>query len=119
MRLSSTKFAIWLLPPSIVGYGWVYGKKVHVVCVMLHRLLKICVSHLGRSKYSNYFSLPGYLKLSWLGASLDVDTNTGRSSTTIARNCSFRGIGGFVTAEFAVPLQVRLVEITCHFHLRS
>ncbi|KIM78482.1 hypothetical protein PILCRDRAFT_75381 [Piloderma croceum F 1598] len=56
MRLESTKLAMWFLPPSVIGYGWVYA-------------------------------------------------NVGRSSTAVATNSSFRGIGGFVAAEIAVPLQ--------------
>jgi hypothetical protein len=37
MRLESTKLAMWFLPPSVIGYGWVCEKHVHVsaVCVML------------------------------------------------------------------------------------
>lgn len=34
-----------------------------------------------------------------------VDANTGRSSTAVATNSSFRGVFGFVAAEVAVPLQ--------------
>jgi len=35
-----------------------------------------------------------------------VDANTGRSSTAVATNSSFRGLSAFVAAEIAVPLQV-------------
>ena len=34
-----------------------------------------------------------------------VDANTGRSSTAVATNSSFRGIAGFIAAEIAAPLQ--------------
>ena len=34
-----------------------------------------------------------------------VDANIGRSSTAVATNSSFRGLGGFIAAEIAAPLQ--------------
>jgi hypothetical protein len=37
MRLESTKLAMWFLPPSVIGFGWICEKHVHIsaVCVML------------------------------------------------------------------------------------
>jgi hypothetical protein len=40
-----------------------------------------------------------------------VDANVGRSSTVVATNSAFRGIGAFVAAEIAVPLQVRVSKL--------
>ncbi|KAG2101837.1 uncharacterized protein F5147DRAFT_708214, partial [Suillus discolor] len=44
----------------------------------------------------------------WIYASTlayTVDENTGRSSTAVATNASFRGLFAFVATEIAVPLQ--------------
>ncbi|KAF9234678.1 major facilitator superfamily domain-containing protein [Melanogaster broomeanus] len=92
MRLESTKIAMWFLPPSIVGYAWVCQERVNVaaICVMLF--------------LAGFFSI-------WIYASTlayIVDANTGRSSSAVATNSSFRGTSAFVAAEIAVPLQVRL-----------
>ena len=37
MRLESTKLAMWLFPPAVIGYAWVCQQYVHVsaICVML------------------------------------------------------------------------------------
>ncbi|KIJ60300.1 hypothetical protein HYDPIDRAFT_117385 [Hydnomerulius pinastri MD-312] len=89
MRLESTKVAMWWLPPSIVGYAWVCQERVHIsaMCVMLF--------------LAGFFSI-------WMYASTlayIVDANTGRSSSAVATNSSFRGASAFIAAEIAVPLQ--------------
>ncbi len=38
-----------------------------------------------------------------------VDANNGRSSSAVAANSFLRGVGGFVAAEVAIPLQVSLM----------
>ncbi|KAF9230561.1 MFS general substrate transporter [Melanogaster broomeanus] len=89
MRLESTKIAMWFLPPSIVGYAWVCQERVNVaaICVMLF--------------LAGFFSIWIYTStLAYI-----VDANTGRSSSAVATNSSFRGASGFVAAEIAVPLQ--------------
>ncbi|KAG1797872.1 major facilitator superfamily domain-containing protein [Suillus plorans] len=89
MRLESTKVAMVWLPLSVIGYGWVCQERVNVaaICVMLF--------------------LAGFLSI-WIYTSTlayIVDANTGRSSTAVATNSSFRGLSAFVAAEIAVPLQ--------------
>jgi len=89
MRLESTKLAMWLFPPSVIGYAWVCQQHVHVsaICVMLF--------------LSGFFSI-------WIYASTlayIVDANVGRSSSAVATNSSFRGVFAFVAAEIAIPLQ--------------
>ncbi|KAG1830025.1 vacuolar DHA amino acid exporter [Suillus variegatus] len=89
MRLESTKVAMVWLPLSVIGYGWVCQERVNVaaMCVMLF--------------------LVGFLSI-WIYASTlayIVDANTGRSSTAVATNSSFRGSFAFVATEVAVPLQ--------------
>lgn len=89
MRLESTKVAMVGLPLSVIGYAWVCQERVNVaaMCVMLF--------------------LAGFLSI-WIYTSTlayIVDANTGRSSTAVATNSSFRGLSAFVAAEIAVPLQ--------------
>ncbi|KAG2064490.1 MFS general substrate transporter [Suillus decipiens] len=89
MRLESTKVVMLWLPLSVIGYAWVCQERVHVaaVCVMVF--------------------LAGFLSI-WMYASTlayIVDANTGRSSTAVATNSSFRGLFAFIAAEVAVPLQ--------------
>lgn len=108
MRLESTKLAMIFLPISILAYAWLCEKKVHVsaVCVALF--------------FEGFFSMwvPIITKFNrlltpkrvcrWMYSSTlayIVDANTGRSSTAVATNSSFRGIWGFIAAEMAVPLQ--------------
>ncbi|TDL23222.1 MFS general substrate transporter [Rickenella mellea] len=89
MRLESAKYAMPFLPLSCVAYAWLCQEKVHVAAV--------CVS----------LFLAGFFTI-WIYSSTlayIVDANTGRSSTAIATNSSFRGIAGFVAAEVAAPLQ--------------
>ncbi|KAG2090388.1 MFS general substrate transporter [Suillus discolor] len=89
MRLESTKVAMVWLPLSVIGYAWVCQERANVaaMCVMLF--------------------LAGFLSI-WIYASTlayIVDANTGRSSTAVATNASFRGLFAFVATEIAVPLQ--------------
>ncbi|KAI0351439.1 MFS general substrate transporter [Trametes cingulata] len=91
MRLESTMIPMLFLPPSVIAYGWVCERHVSVaaICVMLFLsgFFSICI----------YSSTLAYI----------VDANTGRSSSAVATNSSFRGFFAFVAAEVAVPLQVR------------
>ncbi|KAG2348443.1 vacuolar DHA amino acid exporter [Suillus weaverae] len=92
MRLSSTRPAMWFLPPAIIGYGWVCEKHVHVaaICIMLY--------------------LSGLLS-TWVYASTlayIVDANPGRSSTIVATNSAFRCVFAFVAIEVAIPIQVAI-----------
>jgi len=76
-------------PFTVIAYGWVCEKHVHIaaVCVMLFLagFLMICI----------YTSTLAYI----------VDANTGRSSSAVATNSCVRGLFGFVATEIAVPLQ--------------
>ncbi|KAI0643020.1 vacuolar DHA amino acid exporter [Trametes meyenii] len=89
MRLQSTLVPMLFLPPSVIAYGWVCERHVHVaaICVMLFLagFLSICI----------YSSTLAYI----------VDANTGRSSSAVASNSAFRGLSAFIAAEVAVPLQ--------------
>ncbi|KAG1869008.1 MFS general substrate transporter [Suillus subalutaceus] len=89
MRLESTKVAMVWLPLSVIGYAWVCQERVNVaaICVMLFLA--------GFSSIWIYTSTLAYI----------VDANTGRSSTAVAANSSFRGLFAFVAVEIAVPLQ--------------
>ncbi|KAG2352994.1 MFS general substrate transporter [Suillus spraguei] len=89
LTLAHTKIAMLWLPLSIVGYAWVCQKRVNIaaVCVMLFLA--------GFTSTWIYTSTLAYI----------VDANTGRSSTAVATNSSFRGLSAFVSAEVAVPLQ--------------
>ncbi|KAG2101821.1 uncharacterized protein F5147DRAFT_708164, partial [Suillus discolor] len=89
IRLESAKVAMVWLPLSVIGYAWVCQERVNIaaMCVMLF--------------------LAGFLSI-WIYASTlayIVDANTGRSSTAVAANTSFRGLSAFVATEIAVPLQ--------------
>ncbi|KAL4266521.1 MFS transporter superfamily protein [Pleurotus pulmonarius] len=89
MRLKSTLLGLVLLPPSIIGFGWVSHQHLHIsaICAMLF--------------LNGFFSI-------WIYASTlayIVDANNGRSSTAMASNSAFRGISAFVATEIAVPLQ--------------
>ncbi|KAG2351278.1 hypothetical protein BDR07DRAFT_1320497 [Suillus spraguei] len=88
MRLESTKIAMWS-PLPVIGYAWVCQEHVNIaaVCVMLFLA--------GFTSIWIYTSTLAYI----------VDANTGRSSTAVATNSSFRGLFAFVSAEVAVPLQ--------------
>ncbi|KAG2066210.1 MFS general substrate transporter, partial [Suillus decipiens] len=88
MRLESTKIAMWS-PLPVIGYAWVCQEHVNIaaVCVMLFLA--------GFTSIWIYASTLAYI----------VDANTGRSSTAVATNSSFRGLFAFVSAEIAVPLQ--------------
>ncbi|KAJ7670507.1 vacuolar DHA amino acid exporter [Mycena rosella] len=89
MRLKSTTLGLCLLPPSVLAFGWVSEKRVHVsaMCVFLF----LC----------GFFAIWAYTStLAYI-----VDANNGRSSTVVAANSAFRGISAFVAVEVAVPLQ--------------
>ncbi|KAJ7718592.1 vacuolar DHA amino acid exporter [Mycena maculata] len=89
MRLKSTTVGLLLLPPSVLGFGWVTEKHVHVssMCVFLF--------------FSGFFGIWAYTStLAYI-----VDANNGRSSTVVAANSAFRGLSAFVAVEVAVPLQ--------------
>ncbi|KAF7344182.1 Vacuolar DHA amino acid exporter [Mycena venus] len=89
MRLRTTKIGLIFLPPSVLAFGWVSEKHVHVsaMCVFLF--------------LSGFFMVCAYTStLAYI-----VDANNGRSATAVAANSAFRGIGAFVATEIAVPLQ--------------
>ncbi|KAJ6598660.1 major facilitator superfamily domain-containing protein [Mycena sp. CBHHK59/15] len=89
MRLKSTTYGLCLLPPSILAFGWVSAKHVHVsaICVVLF--------------FCGFFAVWAYTStLAYI-----VDANNGRSSTVVAANSAFRGLSAFVAVEVAVPLQ--------------
>ncbi|KAJ7248883.1 major facilitator superfamily domain-containing protein [Mycena haematopus] len=89
MRLESTKYGLIFLPPSVLAYGWVSEKHVHVsaMCVFLF--------------LSGFFMIWAYTStLAYI-----VDANNGRSATAVATNSAFRGMSAFVATEIAVPLQ--------------
>ncbi|KAJ7628112.1 major facilitator superfamily domain-containing protein [Mycena rosella] len=78
MRLKSTALGLCLLPPSVLVFGWVSEKRMHVAAIWA------------------YTSTLAYI----------VDANNGPSSTVVATNSAFRGISAFVCGvEVAVPLQ--------------
>ncbi|KAF8517403.1 vacuolar DHA amino acid exporter [Hysterangium stoloniferum] len=88
-RLQSTKPMMLVLPLSLIAYGWMAEKKVNVggLCVTLFLA--------GFSSVWIYSSTLAYI----------VDANVGRSSIAVACNSLFRGMGAFIAAEIAVPLQ--------------
>ncbi|KAJ7664195.1 major facilitator superfamily domain-containing protein [Mycena rosella] len=78
MRLKSTALGLCLLPPSVLVFGWVSEKRMHVAAIWA------------------YTSTLAYI----------VDANNGPSSTVVATNSAFHGISAFVCGvEVAVPLQ--------------
>ncbi|KAK0192224.1 MFS general substrate transporter [Armillaria mellea] len=89
MRLNSTLHGLRLFPISVVGFGWVLERHVHIsaVCVMLFLS--------GVFAISIFSSELAYL----------VDANVGRSSSAVAFNSLFRGIAAFIAVEIAVPVQ--------------
>ncbi|KAF7320829.1 Vacuolar DHA amino acid exporter [Mycena chlorophos] len=89
MRLHSTTIGLILLPPSVVGFAWVTQERVHVAAMCVFLFL------------SGFFVIWAYTStLAYI-----VDANKGRSSTAVAANSCFRGIGAFAFTEIAVPLQ--------------
>ncbi|KAJ6463377.1 vacuolar DHA amino acid exporter [Mycena sanguinolenta] len=89
MRLKSTKFGLILLPPSVLAYGWVSAKHVHVAAMCTFLFL------------SGFFMIWAYTStLAYI-----VDANNGRSATAVATNSAFRGMAAFVATELAVPMQ--------------
>ncbi|KIY69321.1 MFS general substrate transporter [Cylindrobasidium torrendii FP15055 ss-10] len=89
MRLYSTLYFLIPFPISTIGMGWVLQQHVHVaaVCVLLFITGFIVISV--------YTSTIAYI----------VDANVGRSSTAVALNSFFRGMGAFIAVEVAVPIQ--------------
>ncbi|EPT02276.1 hypothetical protein FOMPIDRAFT_1118572, partial [Fomitopsis schrenkii] len=89
MRLRSTQLSMFFFSPSVIGYGWVCEKHVHVsaICAMLFLagFFQICI----------YTSTLAYI----------VDANVGRSASAAALNSFFRGMFALVATEVAVPLQ--------------
>ncbi|KAJ8496947.1 hypothetical protein ONZ51_g803 [Trametes cubensis] len=103
MRLQSTIVPMFFLPPSVIAYGWVCERHVHVaaICVMLFLSGFFSIRADPRAydtSRSIYSSTLAYI----------VDANTGRSSSAVATNSAFRGVSAFVAAEIAVPLQVSI-----------
>lgn len=109
MRLKSTTLGMWLLPPSILGYAWMSQQRVHIsaICIMLFLcgFFSMLVPSVSISRHSWLTS--NILPTRWIYTSTlayIVDANTGRSSTAVAANSSFRGSFAFMAIEIAVPL---------------
>ncbi|KDR77434.1 hypothetical protein GALMADRAFT_155380 [Galerina marginata CBS 339.88] len=89
MRLKSTLIGICLLPPFVLGFGWLCQATVHISAICIFLFLE------------GFFSIWIYcITLAYI-----VDANTGMSSTAVAANSAFRGLAAFVGTEVAVPLQ--------------
>ncbi|KAG8840099.1 hypothetical protein FRB91_006547 [Serendipita sp. 411] len=89
MRLESTKLVMILLPPAILAFGWTCQEHTHIVGPVITLFIS------GFSVLFIYSSTLAYI----------VDANSGRSTTAVASNSSFRGLSGFVASEIAAPLQ--------------
>ncbi|KAF9558957.1 MFS general substrate transporter [Agrocybe pediades] len=92
MRLRSTIAGLIVLPPFVLGFGW--------LCHLVHHLAPLCV----------FLFFGGFFNI-WIYASTlayVVDANAGRSSTAVAANSAFRGVFAFMSIEAAVPLQDNL-----------
>ncbi|KAL4266522.1 MFS transporter superfamily protein [Pleurotus pulmonarius] len=88
-RLRSTFLGMVLLPPCILGFGWVSQQ------------------HLPIAAMCAFLFLNGFFSI-WIYASTlayILDANNGRSSTAVAANSTFRGLFAFFATEIAVPLQ--------------
>ncbi|PVF97158.1 MFS general substrate transporter [Serendipita vermifera] len=89
MRFRSTFYAMFALPPSLVGYGWTSEKHVHIAAQVV--LLFIA----GFSLLFVYSSTLAYI----------VDANAGRSTAAVATNSLYRGLSALIAAEIAAPIQ--------------
>ncbi|KAH7099006.1 vacuolar DHA amino acid exporter [Auriculariales sp. MPI-PUGE-AT-0066] len=88
-RLDSTKIAMLWLPPAVICYAWFAEKHLHIAAISATLFVA------GFTSIWVYSSTLAYI----------VDANVGRSSIAVATNSFFRGVGAFVSAEIAVPLQ--------------
>ena len=91
MRLRGTLPVMPLLPSSVLAYAWMAHFNVNIAGPAIMLFVA------GFSCTWIYSSTIAYI----------VDANTGRSSTAVAANSSWRGIVGLIIAEISVPLQVR------------
>ncbi|KAL0578561.1 hypothetical protein V5O48_003411 [Marasmius crinis-equi] len=89
MRLRSTIHGSVLFPLFALGFAWVSDRHVHIAGMIV--MLFLC----GFVVIFVYTSTLAYI----------VDANVGRSSTAVALNSAFRGIGAFIMTEIAVPMQ--------------
>ncbi|KAK1220331.1 hypothetical protein PQX77_016926 [Marasmius sp. AFHP31] len=89
MRLRSTIHGSVLFPLFALGFAWVSDKHLHIAAMIV--MLFFC----GFVVIFVYTSTLAYI----------VDANVGRSSTAVALNSAFRGIGAFIMTEVAVPMQ--------------
>ncbi|KAG8888344.1 hypothetical protein FRB98_007918 [Tulasnella sp. 332] len=89
MRLESIKIATFILPISVLTYGWTSHFHVNVAVPTITLFLS------GFSLMWTYSSTLTYI----------VDSNPGRASTGIAMNSCFRGMAGFIVAEISVPIR--------------
>ena len=89
MRLESTKLVMFILPPAVVAFAWLSGKKVHWAGIVATLFIS------GFAVLFIYCSTLAYI----------VDANAGRSTAAVASNSSFRGISGLIASEIAAPLQ--------------
>ncbi|KAF9265332.1 MFS general substrate transporter [Marasmius fiardii PR-910] len=95
MRLRSTIHGSILFPVFTLGFAWVSDKHVHIAAPIV--MLFMC----GFAVTFVYTSTLAYL----------VDANVGQSSTAIALNSAFRGIGAFTITEIAVPMQAIILYL--------
>jgi Na+/melibiose symporter-like transporter len=97
-----------LLPPAVVAFGWTCEKHTNIAgpvvtlfasgfAVSSVSILSECIHIPLINAFIRfmYSSTLAYL----------VDANAGRSTLAVACNNSFRGLGGFISAEIAAPLQ--------------
>ncbi|KAL0062974.1 hypothetical protein AAF712_010105 [Marasmius tenuissimus] len=89
MRLRSTIHGSVLFPLFALGFAWVSDRHLHIAAMIV--MLFFC----GFVVIFVYTSTLAYI----------VDANVGRSSTAVALNSAFRGIGAFIMTEVAVPMQ--------------
>lgn len=96
-----------LLPSSVLAYAWMVHFNVNIAGPAIMLVVA------GFSCAWIYSSTLAYI----------VDANTGRSSTAVAANSSWRGIMGLIIAEISVPLQVRptlaIFSKLCFIHCLS
>lgn len=101
---------MFFFSPSVIGYGWVCEKHVHVsaICAMLFLagFFQMCAHSCALYIRHNSISQPRCIYTSTLA--YIVDANVGRSASAAALNSFFRGMFALVATEVAVPLQVRV-----------
>lgn len=92
IRLRAAFPCLPLLPLSVIAYAWLAAEHVHIAALVVALFL------VGFTSIWVYSSTLAYI----------VDANVGRSSTAVAGNSLFRGLGAFIASEAAVPLQTAI-----------